>query len=106
MIPISQAEAESIVSICNYFKTRILPYANPNSNTGRLDFPYTWDIRFLDINGLGLETQDLYTEMALISAGVAFPSGGTSVLTYRDKNPVQTRLNLSFKSIRRHRFKP
>jgi hypothetical protein len=104
MVPINKKEADSIVQICMYFKQKILPRASSIAGQPRLDFPAIWDIKFLKVNGLGLETAGTYYEMALTSVDVSFPSGETSVLTYTDNNPVQTKLNLSFQSTRKHRM--
>lgn len=104
MVPINSGEAEEIIKICTLFKQKILPFAPKENTVGRLDFPDTWDISFHQVNGLGLEEVGKYTEMALMAVNVSFPSGGTSVLTFRDENPVQTQLDLTFQSIRKHRM--
>lgn len=104
MIPISSAEAESIAAICTYFKQKALPVVDPSLGTGRLRFPSVWDIKFSEVNGLGLEDKNIYIDMALTSVRVSFPSGGTSLLTFKDKYSVQTELSLSFQSTRKHRM--
>lgn len=103
MIPINAGEAKSIAAICKYFKTKALPVVDTGLGTGRLRFPSVWDIRFQSVKGLGLEDNDVYIDMALTSVRVSFPSGGTSLLTYKDGHSVQTELSLSFQSTRKHR---
>lgn len=103
MIPINKTEAEGIAKICTYFKQKSLPVIDPNLGTGRLRFPSVWDINFMQVAGLGLENVNKYIDMALVSVRVSFPSGGTSLLTYRDNHSVQTELSLSFQSTRKHR---
>lgn len=104
MIPINAEEAEEIAKICTYFKQKSLPVVDPSLGTGRLRFPSVWDINFRRVAGLGLEDTNKYIDMALVSVRVSFPSGGTSLLTFRDGYPVQTELSLSFQSTRKHRI--
>lgn len=101
MIPFNQAEGNAIVSIIKHFKTRLLPQASKDANNLVLDFPDIWDIKFENINGMGLEQDKLYENMALMGCNVQYVSGTENMTVYHDNNPTQVRLNLTFQSIRK-----
>lgn len=101
MIPYNKAEGDAIVSIIKYFKRKILPQAASDSNNLVLEFPDIWDISFENINGLGLESDKVYENMALTSCDVVYSSGTENMTVYHDNNPTQVKLKLSFQSIRK-----
>lgn len=101
MIPYDKAEGDIIISIIKNFKKAIMPMQNGGAKNVLLKFPNTWDISFENINGLGLETDNLYEDMALTSCNVSFVSGNENASVYHDNNPTQVKLSLAFQSMRK-----
>ena len=110
MIPYNQYEANEILGIIKVFKTQILPTGNLGLGGGSLadftknavlKFPNVWDLDFENINGLGLEKESRYESMCMTNCNVTYASGSEGASVYRDNNPVQVKLSLSFQSLRK-----
>lgn len=95
LVPTNQAEANAIMQIVKYFKSKIFPVFK----SGFLEFPDIWSIQFVGIKGPGFpDSGDSYNNMALVSCNVGY-GGGQSALVYTDENPVAVTLQLSFQSV-------
>lgn len=100
LMPYSSAEALAINSIIQTFKKSMLPKQPDKINVAYLKYPSVWDIFFTGVAGIGLEFDNAYPDMALLSCNVTY-SHGEGFMVFHDKQPVQVFLDLSFQSIRR-----
>lgn len=100
LMPYSAAEAQAINMIIQTFKKKMLPKLAKKSEIVYLEYPIVWDVFFTGVAGLGVEYNNAYPDMALISCNVSY-SHGEGFMVFHDKQPVQTNLELNFQSIRR-----
>lgn len=98
MIPYNEAEGDVIVKIIKNFKKAIMPTIDKELSNILLKFPDVWDIDFTNIRGLGID-KNSYENMALTACNVQLVSGTEAAAVYRDENPTQIKLSLSFQSM-------
>lgn len=101
MIPYDEDEGNEIIKIVKNFKKATLPTSYTENKATVLNFPDIWDILYVNINGFGLEKDQVYENMALTNCTVQYVSGTEGASVFSDNNPTQVRLNLTFQSIRK-----